>query len=45
MSIHSFGFNAPLLIQEASMGSLEDFSDLRKKRLDGLEKPPRPWKR
>ncbi len=34
MSIHSFSFNAPLLIQEASMGSLEDFSGLRKKRLE-----------
>ncbi len=38
MSIHSFSFNAPLLIQEASMGSLEDFSELRKKRLDRVGK-------
>jgi alkylhydroperoxidase/carboxymuconolactone decarboxylase family protein YurZ len=38
VSIHSFSFNAPLLIQEASMGSLEDFSDLRKKRLERLGK-------
>ena len=38
MSIHSFGFNAPLLIQEASMGSLEDFSDLRKKRFERIGK-------
>jgi alkylhydroperoxidase/carboxymuconolactone decarboxylase family protein YurZ len=38
MSILSFGFNAPLLIQEASMGSLEDFSDLRKKRLERIGK-------
>src|SRR5258707_14659273 len=38
MSIHSFSFNAPLLIQEASMGSLEDFSDLRKKRLERVGK-------
>jgi alkylhydroperoxidase/carboxymuconolactone decarboxylase family protein YurZ len=38
MSIHSFSFNAPLLIQEASMGSLEDFSGLRKKRLETVGK-------
>jgi alkylhydroperoxidase/carboxymuconolactone decarboxylase family protein YurZ len=29
---------SPLLIQEASMGSLEDFSDLRKKRLERIGK-------
>jgi alkylhydroperoxidase/carboxymuconolactone decarboxylase family protein YurZ len=33
MSIHSFSFNAPLLIQEASMGSLDDFSDFRERQL------------
>jgi alkylhydroperoxidase/carboxymuconolactone decarboxylase family protein YurZ len=38
MSIHSVSFNAPILIQEASMGSLEDFSDLRKKRLERVGK-------
>src|SRR5258707_13810924 len=38
MSIHSFSFNAPLLIQEASMGSLEDFRDSRKKQLERLRK-------
>src|SRR5262245_34364849 len=38
MSIHSGSFNAPILIQEASMGSLEDFSDLRKKRLERVGK-------
>lgn len=38
MSIHSFSFNAPLLIQEASMGSLEDFSELRKKRFEKIGK-------
>jgi alkylhydroperoxidase/carboxymuconolactone decarboxylase family protein YurZ len=38
MSIHSFSFNAPLLIQEASMGSLEDFRDSRKKQLERLGK-------
>jgi alkylhydroperoxidase/carboxymuconolactone decarboxylase family protein YurZ len=38
MSIHSVSFNAPILIQEASMGSLEDFSDLRKKRLERIGK-------
>jgi alkylhydroperoxidase/carboxymuconolactone decarboxylase family protein YurZ len=34
MSINSGSFNAPLLIQEASVGSLEDFGAVRKKRLD-----------
>ena len=38
MSIHSFSFNAPSLVQEASMGSLEDFSELRKKRLEKVGK-------
>jgi len=38
MSIHSFGFNAPLLLQEASVGSLEDFGALRKKRLEKIGK-------
>jgi alkylhydroperoxidase/carboxymuconolactone decarboxylase family protein YurZ len=45
VSIHSFSFNAPLLVQEASMGSLEDFADLRKKRLERAGKTPRRWKR
>lgn len=41
MSIHSFSFNAPLLLEEASVGSLEDFGTLRKKRLEkiGTETP------
>jgi len=34
MSIHSGSFNAPLLLQEASVGSLEDFGTMRKKRLE-----------
>ena len=34
MSINFGSFNAPLLIQEASVGSLEDFGAARKKRLD-----------
>jgi len=34
MSIHSFSFNAPMLIQDASLGSMEDFGALRKKRLE-----------
>jgi len=34
MSIHSSSLNAPLLLQEASVGSLEDFGALRKKRLE-----------
>ena len=34
MSIHSSSFNAPLLVQEASVGSLEDFGDIRKRRLE-----------
>jgi alkylhydroperoxidase/carboxymuconolactone decarboxylase family protein YurZ len=38
MSIHSFSFNSPLLLQEASVGSLEDFGALRKKRLEKVEK-------
>lgn len=33
MSIHSSSFNAPILVEEASLGSLEDFSAIRKKRL------------
>jgi alkylhydroperoxidase/carboxymuconolactone decarboxylase family protein YurZ len=33
MSIHSFSFNAPILLQEASVGSLEDFGATRKNRL------------
>jgi AhpD family alkylhydroperoxidase len=33
MSIHSGSFNASILLQEASVGSLEDFGALRKKRL------------
>ena len=32
MSIHSGSFNAPILLQEASVGSLEDFGALRRKR-------------
>lgn len=36
MSIHSFSFNGPLLLQEASVGSLEDFGALRKKRLEKI---------
>ena len=38
MSIHSFSFNAPLLLQEASVGSLEDFGALRKKRFEKIGK-------
>jgi len=38
VSIHSFSFNAPLLVQEASMGSLEDFSALRRKRMEKVGK-------
>lgn len=34
MSIHSGSFNAPILLQEASVGSLEDFGAMRKKRLE-----------
>jgi len=33
MSIHSVTFGAPILLQEASSGSLEDFSQMRAKRL------------
>ena len=33
MAIHSCSFNAPILLQEASVGSLEDFGDSRRKRL------------
>jgi alkylhydroperoxidase/carboxymuconolactone decarboxylase family protein YurZ len=33
MSIHSVTFSAPILLQEASSGSLEDFSQVRAKRL------------
>ena len=38
MSIHSFSFNAPLLLEEASVGSLEDFGALRQKRLEKIGK-------
>ena len=38
MSIHSFSFNAPILLEEASVGSLEDFGALRKKRLEKIGK-------
>ena len=38
MSIHCFSFNAPLLVQEASLGSLEDFGALRKRRLEKVGK-------
>lgn len=38
VSIHSFSFNSPLLLQEASVGSLEDFGALRKKRLEKIGK-------
>jgi alkylhydroperoxidase/carboxymuconolactone decarboxylase family protein YurZ len=34
LSIHLVSFNAPLVIQEASMGSLEDSGEVRKKRLE-----------
>lgn len=33
MSIHSGSFNAPILLEEASVGSLEDFGASRRKRL------------
>jgi len=33
MSIHSCSFNAPILLEEASVGSLEDFGASRRKRL------------
>jgi len=33
MSIQSSSFNAPILVEEASLGSLEEFSAIRKKRL------------
>jgi alkylhydroperoxidase/carboxymuconolactone decarboxylase family protein YurZ len=36
MSIHSGSFNAPILLQEASVGSLEDFGASRRKRLQGV---------
>ena len=36
MSIHSGSFNAPTLVQEASVGSREDFGALRKKRLEKI---------
>ena len=36
MSIYSFSFNAPLLLEEASVGSLEDFGALRKKRMEKI---------
>jgi len=38
MSIHYGSFNAPLLLQEASVGSLEDFGAMRKKRLEKVGK-------
>ena len=38
ISIHSFSFNSPLLLEEASVGSLEDFGALRKKRLEKVGK-------
>lgn len=38
MSIHSCSFDSPLLLQEASVGSLEDFGALRKKRLETIGK-------
>lgn len=38
MSIHCFSFNAPLLLAEASVGSLEDFGAMRKKRLEQTRK-------
>ena len=38
MSIHSFSFNAPLLLQEASVGSLEDFGGLRKRHFEKIGK-------
>ena len=37
MSIHSGSFSAPILLQEASVGSLEDFTAMRKKRLQKAE--------
>jgi alkylhydroperoxidase/carboxymuconolactone decarboxylase family protein YurZ len=37
-SIHSSSFNGPLLLQEASVGSLEDFGALRRKRLEKIGK-------
>ncbi len=37
-SIHSFSFNAPLLLQEASVGSLEDFGGLRKRHFEKIGK-------
>lgn len=41
MCIHSSSFNAPLLLQEASMGALEDFATVRRKCLEkaGRETP------
>lgn len=45
MSIHSFSFNAPLLLEEASVGSLEDFGALRKKRLEAIGKATRAVER
>ena len=38
MSIQFFSFNAPLLLQEASVGSLEDFGGLRKRRFEKIGK-------
>ncbi len=38
MSIHSGSFNGPILVQEASVGSLEDFGTLRRKRLEKVGK-------
>jgi len=36
MSIRSGSFNAPILLEEASVGSLEDFGSLRRKRLEKI---------
>jgi alkylhydroperoxidase/carboxymuconolactone decarboxylase family protein YurZ len=38
LSIHSVSFNAPLVVQEASMGSLEESREVRKKRLEKVGK-------
>src|SRR5215467_9642820 len=37
MSIHAVTFSAPILLQEASYGSLEDFSQVRAKRLQKVD--------
>ncbi|HJZ64774.1 MAG TPA: carboxymuconolactone decarboxylase family protein [Candidatus Acidoferrum sp.] len=36
MSIHSGSFNAPLLVKEASVGSMDSFAATRKRRLDKI---------